>query len=77
MSLNDSLSPHARAKLAVWDYPVSEQFTKLMGRMYVPSTPGEALRMVRNGEFAFIGKRFVINYFITYLTINSKFAFSI
>ncbi|WAR22346.1 IR25A-like protein, partial [Mya arenaria] len=54
MSLNDSLSPVARAKLAVWDYPVSEQFTKLMGRMHVPDTAQEALRMVKDGEFAFI-----------------------
>ena len=56
MSLNESLSPVARAKLAVWDYPVSEQFTKLMKRMHVPSSSEEALDMVRTGEFAYIGK---------------------
>lgn len=56
MSLNESLSPVARAKLAVWDYPVSEQFTKLMSRMYVPASDAEALAMVRSGKFALIGK---------------------
>lgn len=54
MSLNDSLSQVARAKLAVWDYPVSEQFTKLKSRMTVPNTTHEALAMVKRAEFALI-----------------------
>jgi hypothetical protein len=29
MSLNDSLDAVQRAKLAVWDYPVSNKYTKL------------------------------------------------
>ena len=57
MSLNDSLNPVERAKLAVWDYPVSEQFTKLMDSMFVPNYYKEALNMVKTGKFAFIGKR--------------------
>ena len=57
MSLNDSLNPVERAKLAVWDYPVSEQFTKLMDSMFVPSYYHDALKMVKTGTFAFIGKR--------------------
>ena len=55
MSLNDSLNPVERAKLAVWDYPVSEQFTKLMDTMFVPNHYGEAVDMVKSGQFAFIG----------------------
>ncbi|KAL4231608.1 hypothetical protein ACF0H5_009188 [Mactra antiquata] len=57
MSLNDSLSPVARAKLAVWDYPVSEQFTKLKSRMTVPNSTHQALTMVRKAEFALIADR--------------------
>ena len=56
MSLNDSLNPVERAKLAVWDYPVSEQFTKLMDSMFVPNYYKEALNMVKTGKFAFIGE---------------------
>ena len=29
MSLNDSLSELERSKLAVWDYPVSDKYTKV------------------------------------------------
>ncbi|XP_053406688.1 ionotropic receptor 25a-like [Mercenaria mercenaria] len=57
MSLNDSLDAVARAKLAVWDYPVSEQFTKLISRMYNPNTTSEAMDMVRRGELALIDDR--------------------
>ena len=56
MSLNDSLNPVERAKLAVWDYPVSEQFTKLMDTMSVPNHYEQALDMVKTGKFAFIGR---------------------
>ena len=30
MSLNDSLSELERSKLAVWDYPVSDKYTKVI-----------------------------------------------
>lgn len=33
MSLNDSLSPVERSKLAVWDYPVSDKYTKMWQAM--------------------------------------------
>lgn len=33
MSLNDSLSPVERSKLAVWDYPVSDKYTKIWQAM--------------------------------------------
>ena len=29
MALNDSLTPVEKSKLAVWDYPVSDKFTKV------------------------------------------------
>lgn len=29
MSLNDSLTPIERSKLAVWDYPISTKYTKM------------------------------------------------
>lgn len=33
MSLNDSLTPVERSKLAVWDYPVSDKYTKMFQAM--------------------------------------------
>lgn len=35
MSLNDSLTPVERSKLAVWDYPVSDKYTKMWQAMQV------------------------------------------
>ena len=35
MSLNDSMSEIERSKLAVWDYPVSDKYTKLWQSMRV------------------------------------------
>jgi hypothetical protein len=34
MSLNDSLSELERSKLAVWDYPVSDKYTKVQRVLY-------------------------------------------
>nr|AXY87920.1 ionotropic receptor 25a.3 [Subpsaltria yangi] len=50
MSLNDSLSEVERAKLAVWDYPVSDKYTKMwqaMREARLPNTMEEALQRVR------------------------------
>jgi ionotropic glutamate receptor len=33
MSLNDSLTEDERANLAVWDYPVSDRYTKIAAQM--------------------------------------------
>ncbi len=33
MSLNDSMSNYERAQLAVWDYPVSDKYTKMWQSM--------------------------------------------
>ncbi|KAL6266796.1 hypothetical protein P5V15_003627 [Pogonomyrmex californicus] len=73
MSLNDSLSDIERAKLAVWDYPVSDKYTKMFQAMKeagFPATIDEALKRVRregqykNNEFAFIGDASTIRYLV-------------
>lgn len=63
MSLNDSLSDVERAKLAVWDYPVSDKYTKMWQAMKesgLPNTLDEAVARVRASKsssegFAFLG----------------------
>lgn len=62
MTLNDSLSPLERSKLAVWDYPVSDKFTKIWQSMQeagLPNSNEEAVERVRastsSNGFAFIG----------------------
>ena len=64
MSLNDSLSDLERSKLAVWDYPVSDKYTKMwqsMKEAELPMTFADALKRVRESPsqsegFAFLGK---------------------
>lgn len=51
MSLNDSLSPLERSKLAVWDYPVSDKYTKIWQAMQeagLPKNLDEAVERIRN-----------------------------
>ena len=63
MSLNDSLNEVERAKLAVWDYPVSDKYTKMwqaMKEAQLPVTMDEALKRVRDSKtssdgFAYLG----------------------
>ncbi|CAK9805963.1 Ionotropic receptor 25a [Anthophora quadrimaculata] len=69
MSLNDSLSEVERADLAVWDYPVSDKYTKMLQAMEeagFPASQEEALRRVRrldsNNEFAYIEDSTTIKY---------------
>jgi glutamate receptor, ionotropic, invertebrate len=55
MSLNDSLTPVERSKLAVWDYPVSDRYTKMWQAMQesgLPNTLEEAVQRVRNSTSA-------------------------
>lgn len=64
MSLDDSLNETERAKLAVWDYPVSDKYTKIWWTMKetgMPKTFEEGINKVLNSQgsqdgFAFIGK---------------------
>ncbi|KAK4882739.1 hypothetical protein RN001_006058 [Aquatica leii] len=70
MSLNDSLSDLERSKLAVWDYPVSDKYTKMWQAMLeagLPETLDEAVAKVRtsktqNEGFAYIGDATDIKY---------------
>ncbi|KAJ8875454.1 hypothetical protein PR048_023349 [Dryococelus australis] len=63
MSLNDSLSDVERAKLAVWDYPVSDKYTKIWQAMKEAKFPetmeGAVDRVLKSKSssegFAFIG----------------------
>lgn len=73
MSLNDSLTEVERAKLAVWDYPVSDKYTKMFQAMkeaVFPTTVEEVLTRIRregpytNNEFAYIGDASTIKYLI-------------
>ncbi|CAG0883411.1 unnamed protein product [Cyprideis torosa] len=64
MSLNDSMDPVERAKLAVWDYPVSDKYTKIWQSMQetgLPNSFEKALDQVRASPsstegFAYIAK---------------------
>lgn len=51
MSLNDSLSNTQRSDLAVFDYPLSDEYTKIWKRMQdsgFPETYEEAIERVKN-----------------------------
>ena len=51
LSLDDTISEYERAKLAVWDYPVTDKYTKIwdtMNEAELPSTFEEALERVRH-----------------------------
>ncbi|CAI4232160.1 unnamed protein product [Auanema sp. JU1783] len=67
MSLNESMSPRERAKLAVWDYPVSDKFTNMwryMQESKLPENMTMAIDRVLNSPngFAFIGDATEIKY---------------
>ncbi|CAJ0583945.1 unnamed protein product, partial [Mesorhabditis spiculigera] len=67
MSLNESMSPEDRAKLAVWDYPVSDKFTNMWRYMLeskLPDNMSVAIDRVLNSldGFAFIGDATEIKY---------------
>ncbi|NP_001273813.1 glutamate receptor ionotropic, kainate 4-like precursor [Musca domestica] len=71
LSLNDSLSPLERSRLAVWDYPVSDKYTKMwqaMQEAQLPATLDEAVARVRNSTtatgFAFLGDATDIRYLV-------------
>ena len=79
MSLNDSMSDVERAKLAVWDYPVSDKYTKMWQSMQEAGLPAnfqEALDRVRSSSsssegYAYLGKK---NYrlFYHYYPLKNK-----
>lgn len=62
MTLNESLPAVERSKWSVWDYPISDKFTKLwqaMKEANMPNTLEEAVMRVRKSTrhsgFAFVG----------------------
>lgn len=62
MSLNESMNSRDRAKLAVWDYPVSDKYTNMwrfMQESKLPNSIDEAIQRVLESPdgkgFAFIG----------------------
>ncbi|XP_032516645.2 ionotropic receptor 25a [Danaus plexippus] len=72
MSLNDSLSDVERAKLAVWDYPVSDKYSKMWQAMKeagLPNSIEEAVDRVRASKsssegFAWLGDATDIRYHV-------------
>lgn len=64
MSLNSSQSDVERAKLAVWDYPISDKYTKMWHAMNdagFPATLDEAVERVLSSKtssegFAYLGR---------------------
>lgn len=63
MTLNDTLSEYERAKLSVWDYPISDKYSKIWGQIKetgMPKTFNEGLERVKaspnNDGFAFISE---------------------
>ncbi|PSN38557.1 Ionotropic receptor 25a [Blattella germanica] len=72
MSLNDSLTDVERAKLAVWDYPVSDKYTKIwqaMKEAKFPDSLEAAVARVMESKsssegFAFIGDATDIRYLV-------------
>lgn len=85
MSLNDSLSDIERAQLAVWDYPVSDKYTKMFQAMKetkFPTDLKDALSRVRressSTEFAFIGDATDIKYLTLtecdYIMVGEEFS---
>uniref|UniRef100_A0AC35U534 PBPe domain-containing protein n=1 Tax=Rhabditophanes sp. KR3021 TaxID=114890 RepID=A0AC35U534_9BILA len=67
MSLNESLNTMDRARLAVWDYPVSDKFSnlwKIMQESKLPENTEKAIERVLTSEngFAFIGDAMEIRY---------------
>lgn len=70
MSLDDTLSDEDRAKLAVWDYPVSDKYTKIwwtMKEAMMPEEFDEGVRRVKASKgsqegFAFIADSTQVKY---------------
>ena len=70
MSLNDNTDEYERSKLAVWDYPVSDKYTKMwqsMQEAVLPESLEEAKERVRQSKsssegYAFIGDATDIRY---------------
>ena len=63
MSLDDKITEFQRSMLAVWDYPVTDKWTRMwqaIGEANGPMSMEEAVLRVRNEEFALLGERIFI-----------------
>ncbi|XP_053209677.1 ionotropic receptor 25a-like isoform X2 [Panonychus citri] len=77
LSLDDSITEDERANLAVWEYPVSDKYTKIKAQIVEITRPGsieEGFKRVRssvtaNEGFAFISSSLDIDY-LTYLNCD-------
>ena len=57
LALNDSMSEYERAKLAVWDYPISDKYTKMwqsMQKSGLPHTFEEAVSLILKNVFVLL-----------------------
>lgn len=71
MSLNDSLSEEDRSKFAVWDYPISDKYTKIWAQIQQVGMPADVesgLNRVKNSNlddgFALLADANIIKYAI-------------
>ena len=65
MSLDDSLTIYERSKLAVWDYPVSDTYTKMWQAMKeagLPSSFEQGVERVRASPSSSEGYAFLGNF---------------
>ena len=70
MSVDPNISEYNRAKLAVWDYPVSDKYTKMWQNMQFYPNISEAVQKVRDSPtkktgHALIGDATDIRYILT------------
>lgn len=75
MSLNDSLSEVERAKLAVWDYPVSDKYSKMWQAMReagLPNSIEEAVQRVRDSRTSNEGNFSIWYYPVSYIKYSIK-----
>lgn len=62
MSLNEALSEETRAQFTVWDYPISDKYTKILAEMYqarMPKSYDEGVARVRKSKSAQDGFAFI------------------
>lgn len=69
MSLNDSLSEEERSKFAVWDYPISDKYTKIWAQIQQVGMPSDVeigLNRVKNSNlddgFALLADANIVKY---------------
>lgn len=58
MSLNDSLTQIEKTKMAIWEYPVYDKYTKIwrsIKKTGMPKNLEQAIYRIRNGSFALMG----------------------